>query len=191
MTKRSRSPFQNTIALITIGLGLITLGVAAMALITMKREQAARENPSTKVVPVAADYAAPTLNLTDLDGNPRSLADLHGQVVLVNLWATWCPPCVEELPTLNSFYKDYSGQGFVIIGIDDGEDLGTVKEFLARIPLDFPIWMDPDYLTESAFVTMNLPSSYVIDRNGQVRLQWVGAITREMLDEYVVPIIEE
>ena len=190
MTQRSRSPFQNTIALITIGLGLIAVGVAAMALITMKQQQAVRANPST-VVPVGADYPAPELNLTDLDGNPRSLADLRGQVVLVNLWATWCPPCVEELPTLNSFYGDYSDQGFVIIGIDDGEDLATVKEFLTRIPLDFPIWMDPDYLTESAFATMNLPSSYVIDRNGQVRLQWVGAITRKMLDEYVVPIIEE
>lgn len=190
MTKRSRTPFQNTIALLTVGLGLITLGVAAMALITMKQGQIERENPST-VVPVAADYPAPALTLSDLDGNPRSLADLRGQVVLVNLWATWCPPCVEELPTLNSFYNDHADQGFVIIGIDDGEDLATVKEFLTRIPLNFPIWMDPEYKSESAFVTMNLPSSYVLDRNGQVRLQWVGAITRQLLNEYIIPIIEE
>lgn len=190
MTKHTRTPFQNTVALITIGLGLITLGVAAMTLITLKREQTARVTPST-IVPAEADYPAPALALNDIDGNPRSLADLRGQVVLVNLWATWCPPCVEELPTLNSFYNDHAGRGFVVIGIDDGEELSVVKEFLASVPLDFPIWMDPEYKSEGAFKTMNLPSSYVLDRAGQVRLQWVGAISREMLDEYVIPIIEE
>ena len=107
------------------------------------------------------------------------------------MWATWCPPCVAELPTLNSFYKDYSDGGFVIIGIDDGEELGVVKDYVARTGLTFPIWADPTYLSESAFGTMNLPSSFVIDRQGQIRLQWVGAISRDMLEKYVVPIIEQ
>ena len=66
-----------------------------------------------------------------------------------------------------------------------------VKEYVTQTGLDFPIWTDPSYLSEQAFNTMNLPSSFVIDRQGQVRLQWVGAISRAMLEKYVVPIIEE
>ena len=187
---KNQTSFQRNLAFIVMGIGLIAIGVAAMALITMRRAQAERESPSS-VIPAEADYPAPSLTLNDLDGNPRSLSDYRGQVALVNLWATWCPPCVEELPTLNSFYQDYAEFGFVIIGIDDGEELSVVQEFVTRTGLTFPIWTDPDYLSESAFGTMNLPSSYVIDRQGRVRLQWIGAISRAMLDEFVVPIIDE
>jgi cytochrome c biogenesis protein CcmG, thiol:disulfide interchange protein DsbE len=187
---KNQTTFQRTLAFIVIGIGLIAFGVAAMTLLTLRQAQAERTEPAS-VVPVSADYPAPSLTLNDLDGNPRSLSDYRGQVVLVNLWATWCPPCVEELPTLNAFYRDYSKDGFVIIGIDDGEEENVVEDYVARAGLTFPIWLDPSYLSESAFGTMNLPSSYVIDRQGQVRLQWVGAISRSMLEKYVVPIIDE
>lgn len=190
---KQQTSFQRTLAFIVIGVGLIAVGVAAMTLLTLRQSlwsQIGRESESS-VVPAKADYPAPDLTLNDLDGNPRSLSDYVGQVALVNMWATWCPPCVEELPALNSFYNDYAMEGFVIIGIDDGEELGVVKDYVAQQGLTFPIWMDPSYLSESAFNTMNLPSSFLIDRQGQVRLQWVGAISRAMLEKYVVPIIEE
>lgn len=189
MTNR-RSSFQNALSLIVVGIGLVAVGAAAMTLITLRQSQAGRQaEPS--VIPAQADYPAPILALKDLDGAPRSLSDYRGQVVLVNLWATWCPPCVAELPALEAFYRDHAREGFVIIGINDGEDQAVVKDFVTRTGLTFPIWMDPTYLSESAFKTMNLPSSYVINRQGQVRLQWVGAISRAMLDKYVIPIIEE
>jgi peroxiredoxin len=187
---KKQTTFQRTIAFIVIGIGLIALGVAAMTLLTLRQSQAARDVESS-VIPIQADYPAPELTLNDLDGNPRSLSDYLGQVVLVNMWATWCPPCVAELPTLNAFYRDYAQAGFAIIGIDDGEELGVVKDYVAQTGLVFPIWTDPSYLSERAFNTMNLPSSFVIDRQGQIRLQWVGAISRAMLEKYVVPIIEE
>ena len=190
---KQQTSFQRTLAFIVIGIGLIAVGVAAMTLLTLRHSlwsQAGRTAESS-AVPDQADYPAPDLILNDLDGNPRSLSDYLGQVALVNMWATWCPPCVEELPTLNSFYNDYAVDGFVIIGIDDGEELGVVKDYVAQQGLIFPIWVDPSYLSERAFNTMNLPSSFLIDRQGQVRLQWVGAISRAMLEKYVVPIIEE
>jgi cytochrome c biogenesis protein CcmG/thiol:disulfide interchange protein DsbE len=186
---KKQTSFQRTIAFIVIGVGLIAVGVAGMSLLTLPQAQAGRAVESS-VVPARVDYAAPALELHDLDGNPRALSDYLGQVVLVNMWATWCPPCIAELPTLESFYHDYADGGFVIIGIDDGEELGTVKEY-ALSGLTFPIWADPTYLSEGAFMTINLPSSFVIDRQGRVRLQWVGAISRAMLEKYVVPIIEE
>ncbi len=187
---KNQTTFQRTLAFIVIGIGLIALGVAAMTLLTLRQAQAERAEPAS-VIPAAADYSAPSLTLNDLDGNPRSLSDYRGQVMLVNLWAAWCPPCVEELPTLDAFYSDYAANGFLLVGINDGEELSVVKNYVTRTGLTFPIWLDPSYLSESAFGTMNLPSSYVIDRQGQVRLQWVGAISRAMLEKYVVPIIEE
>jgi peroxiredoxin len=95
------------------------------------------------------------------------------------------------MPTLEAFYGDYTQSGFVIVGIDDGDPLDDIKSFIEDYGLTFPIWTDPQYLTEKTFGTMSLPSSYVIDRQGRVRLQWVGAISRAMLDKHVVPIIEE
>jgi peroxiredoxin len=164
--------------------------VAAITLITLRQSQAER-NGESSVIPAEVDYPAPSLTLNDLDGNVRSLSDYRGQVVLVNMWATWCPPCVAELPTLNSFYNDYADKGFLILGINDGEESAVVQNYVARTGLSFPVWTDPSYLAESMFGAMNLPSSFVIDRQGQVRLQWIGAISRAMLEKYVVPIINE
>lgn len=183
------SPFQRIIAMLLIGFGLIAVGVAAMTLITLRRSQGLGQEISA--VPVTVDYPAPSLSLTDLEGVTRSLSDYQGQVVLVNMWATWCPPCREEMPTLESFYQSYREQGFVIIGLNDGDAAVDVRDFVESYGLTFPIWLDPTYISESVFNTMNLPSSFVIDRQGQVRLQWVGMIDRAKLEEYVVPIIEE
>jgi thiol-disulfide isomerase/thioredoxin len=187
---KEKSSFQRTIAMIVVGMGLIAIGVAAMALITMRQSQAERSSENS-VTPARVSYPAPELTLNDLDGTPHRLADYPGEVILVNMWASWCPPCVAELPTLNAFHEDYKGKGFSIIGINDGEELQVVQDYVLKTGLVFPIWVDPTWLSESAFNTMNLPSSFVIDRSGQVRLQWVGAISRAMLEQYVVPIINE
>ena len=132
------------------------------------------------------------MTLTDTRGETHSLTDYRGQVVLVNLWATWCPPCKAEMPVLQSFYDQYKGKGFTIIAINDGDPAADVAQFEKDYQLTFPIWLDPEYYaTEQAFKTLNLPSSFVIDRDGIVRLMWVGEINRMMLDQYVIPIIEE
>jgi peroxiredoxin len=184
----NRSSFQRVIAFMVIGMGLITIGIAAMTLITLRQSNAASD---VSAIPVKVEYSAPSLTLTDLNGNPRSLTDYLGQVVLVNMWATWCPPCREEMPTLQAFYEDYSKDGFVIIGLNDGDAAEEVRDFVASYGMTFPVWLDPAYLSETSFGTMNLPSSFVIDRQGKVRLQWVGAVSRENLEKFVVPVIKE
>ena len=184
----NQSSFQRVLAFLVIGMGLITVGVAAMTIITLRQSQFTTQSITA---PVKVDYPAPALSLTDLNGNPVALTDYLGQVVLVNMWATWCPPCREEMPTLEMFYRDYAPNGFVIVGLNDGDAAVDVRDFVTSYGLTFPVWLDPAYLSETAFATSNLPSSFVIDRTGQVRLQWVGAISRDMLEKYVVPIIEE
>jgi len=152
-------------------------------------------NPASNAaltVPVEVDYEAPALTLSNLDGEKYSLADYHGQVVLVNLWATWCPPCKAEMPTLEAYYQAHQTDGFVTIAINDGDPAEAVTTFVQEYALSFPVWLDPTYqATDHAFKTSNLPSSFVIDREGNVRLRWVGEIDRVALEKYVTPLILE
>jgi len=143
-------------------------------------------------VPVQVNYAAPELALNDIQGNSFSLSDMRGQVVLVNLWATWCPPCKEEMPALETFYRKYKGDGFTIVAINDGDPTPDVIQFVRDYGLTFPVWLDPTYqATDHVFKTVNLPSSYVINRDGKVVLSWVGGINRKALEKYVAPVIED
>ena len=194
MSKRKRVARKTNIpAMIILGAGLILVGLAAF--IALPKADASANSPvsgGSLTVPVEVDYAAPRLTLSDLDGVEHSLADYHGQVVLVNLWATWCPPCKAEMPTLKAYYEDHATDGFVTIAINDGDPSDAVAAFVQEYDLTFPVWLDPTYeATERAFKARNLPSSFVIDREGTIRLRWVGEIDHAMLEKYVTPLILE
>jgi cytochrome c biogenesis protein CcmG, thiol:disulfide interchange protein DsbE len=173
--------------LVFLGFGIILIVVSAYFIL---RESSPQTDFST--IPVKVNYAAPELTLTDIKGVSHSIAEYRGQVVLINLWATWCPPCKEEMPTLQSFYNKHKDQGFTVIAINDGDPTKDVLQFVRDYKLTFPIWLDPTYIaTEQAFKSLNLPTSFVIDRNGVVQLQWVGGISLKTLDKDVAPLITE
>ena len=173
--------------LILLAAGLVLIAASGYFIF---QDASVQSSPST--VPVQVSFSAPELTLTDLDGVTHSLADYQGQVVLVNLWATWCPPCKAEMPTLEAYYNKYKDKGFTIIAINDGDPTPDVIQFTKDYELTFPIWLDPTYIaTEDAFKTLNLPSSFVIDKSGIVRLQWIGEINRKTLEKFVTPIIKE
>jgi thiol-disulfide isomerase/thioredoxin len=176
-----------TLPLVFLGFGLILIAVSTYFIWL---ESSPQTDFST--VPVKVNFAAPQLTLSDIQGVSHSLADYRGQVVLVNLWATWCLPCKEEMPTLQAFYSKYKEQGFIVVAINDGDPTKDVLQFVKDYKLSFPVWLDPTYIaTEQAFKSLNLPTSFVIDRNGVVQLQWVGGISRKMLDKHVTPLILE
>lgn len=179
--------------MLILGMGLILLGMAAFVAWprgATSSEASASNGSST--VPAAVNYAAPDLALSDLDGVEHSLADYRGQVVLVNLWATWCPPCKAEMPTLEAYYQAHQPDGFVTFAVNDGDPADAVTAFVDQYNLSFPVLLDPTYqATDHAFKTRNLPSSFVIDREGNVRLRWVGEIDRATLEKYVTPLITE
>ncbi len=173
--------------LLLLGLGITLIATSAYFVL---RNIPSQTDPSA--VPVKVNFSAPELTLSDTTGNSFSLADYRGQVVLVNLWATWCPPCKEEMPALESFYRKHKEDGFVIVAVNDGDPAPDVMQFVNDYGLTFPVWLDPTYIgTEQAFKTLNLPSSFVIDRNGTIVLSWVGAINGKALEKYVTPIINE
>lgn len=183
----------NSFALAVIGAGIVLLGIAAIFLLPRPNNAALTQDESGKsAVPAAVSYPAPDLALKDPDGTQHAIADYRGKVLLVNLWATWCPPCKAEMPTLKSFYEKHADQGFIVVALDQGDGADDVKAFATSYELSFPVLLDPNFEAESAFRTMGyLPSSYVIDRDGTVRLAWTGAITANMLEKYVTPIITE
>ena len=191
--KRSRPGRANLPGMVVLGAGLILVGLAAFML--WPRPEVAASSPTSGTsltVPVEVDYKAPALTLSDLDGMEYSLADYRGRVVLVNLWATWCPPCKAEMPTLKAYYEAHQADGFVVIAVNDGDPMDAVAAFVQEYSLTFPVWLDPTYeATERAFKTRNLPSSFVLDRDGNVRLRWVGEIDRASLEKYVTPLILE
>jgi thiol-disulfide isomerase/thioredoxin len=171
---------------------LLVVGLALLAVSAFLIARNLHSQSELSTVPVKVNFPAPELTLADTRGVTRSLADYHGQVILVNLWATWCPPCKEEMPTLQAFYDKYKGNDFVIVAINDGDPAADVVRFVEDYRLTFPVWLDPTYIaTEEAFHTLNLPTSFVIDRSGTIQLTWVGGISSAMLEKHVTPLIME
>lgn len=178
---------RKTIPLLLLGLGLTLIAASGYIIL-----QDLPAQTDLTAIPAEVNYSSTELTLTDIEGITRSLADYEGQVVLVNLWATWCPPCKEEMPAFQAYYEKYQDEGFTIIAINDGDPTPDVIRFVKDYRLTFPVWLDPTYIaTEQAFKTLNLPSSFVIDRDGVIRLSWVGGVNSRTLEKYVTPIIRE
>jgi peroxiredoxin len=134
---------------------------------------------------------APDFALDDLDGRTVRLSDLRGQVVLINLWATWCSPCRAEMPDLVTLYQAYKDQGFVILGVDDRERAQTVADFVARNPMPYPILLDPDSRVARAYGVSYLPASFLIDRRGVLRATLPGQSARVRLENAIKPLLAE
>jgi thiol-disulfide isomerase/thioredoxin len=135
------------------------------------------------------NYPAPALALENIKGKTESLTDFQDKVVLVNNWATWCPPCKAEMPTLVAFYNEHAKDGLMIVAIEAGEPKDQVQKFAEQYQMPFSVWIDQDGKALDAFKNGSLPNSYVIDRTGTVRLMWTGEINRETLEKYVTPLL--
>jgi len=135
---------------------------------------------------------APDFALKTLDGQAVHLSDYRGKAVLINLWATWCPPCLAEMPAIQAAYEKYKDQGLVVLGIDytAQDNLANVTAFVAKYQLTFPILLDQGGNISSLSYDMHgLPDSYFIDRSGVVRRMISGAIPAELMDGFIQEII--
>lgn len=178
--------------LLLAALGVVILGGVGLYVLAAQRAEAADQPTDFAAIPAQVKYAAPVISLGALDGSQRALSDYRGMVVLVNLWATWCPPCKAEMPLFQRYFEKHATEGFTVIAIEDGEPAADVRAFAKQYALTFPIWLDPGHeATDRAFKTSNLPTSYVVDRAGTIRLTWVGAISESNLEKYVTPLIRE
>ena len=121
---------------------------------------------------------APQYSAVTLAGDSVSLADLEGEVVLLNVWATWCIPCQEEIPALQRLHEQYSGQGLRIVGVSVdalGEEQ-NVKEFAESFGVGYDVWLDPAERVISTFRVLGVPNTYLIDRGGRVLWKHIGPV---------------
>jgi peroxiredoxin len=119
---------------------------------------------------------APALVARDLDGNERALADYRGKVVLLNFWATWCPPCRREMPSMERLRVKMQGRPLEILALDSAEPVEDVNAFLAIMQLGFPILLDPDGAITKNWKVFGLPTSFLIDAQGRIRYSLSGPV---------------
>jgi thiol-disulfide isomerase/thioredoxin len=114
--------------------------------------------------------------LKDLDGQMLDLAQLKGKVVLINFWATWCPPCRREMPSMERLSRALAGEAFGVLAVDVGEDADTITAFTSQLdtPLGFPILLDTRSRVMQAWKVAGLPTSFLVDRQGRIVASAVG-----------------
>jgi len=138
---------------------------------------------------VAPDAAVP-IALPDLQGRTRSLAEFRGRPVLVNFWASWCKPCIEEMPMLEAFARSQGANGTQVVGIALDER-GPVEAFLRATPVSYPVWLDTPGANDSSVRLGNargvLPYSVLLDAQGRVAKQKVGPFAAGELEAFAVP----
>ena len=120
--------------------------------------------------------------LTGMDGKVYSLSGLRGHIVLLNFWATWCPPCRKEMPDLQGLYNSYSDQGLIVLAVSD-EPRETVAGFLAKQNYGFPVLLDPDHSVHNAFYINGIPKTFVFGRDGRLAAQAIDMRTEHQFQE--------
>lgn len=188
--KRRAKKQQNPVVPVALGLALLALAMIWLAL-SGHGAEAKNEPDGPSAAPLSVSFPAPDLSLENVQGKSESLAEYRSNVVLVNNWAIWCPPCKAEMPVLEAYYEDHASKGFMIVAVEAGDAREDVRRFAQSYGLTFQVWLDPHGAALRAFGNGNLPNSYVIDRQGTVRYAWTGEVDRSTLEKYVTPLLAE
>jgi cytochrome c biogenesis protein CcmG/thiol:disulfide interchange protein DsbE len=146
--------------------------------------------PATSGIPQIGD-AAPNFTLTDLDGNPLRLADLRGRPVIVNFWASWCGPCVDEFPVLNDAAVAHRGDGLALIGIVYRDDAAPARDFISRMGAGWPTAMDPGEGVAARYGVIGPPVTFFIDRGGVITGRQIGQLSASDLERGLARILGE
>ncbi len=119
---------------------------------------------------------APAFALLDMDENSHSLDGYRGKVILMNFWATWCPPCRREMPSMERLYQTLKHEGFVVLAVNQWEDPDHVFAYIGQLSTDptFPILFDPESQVAEAYGVKGLPTTFLIDKHGRIRYRAVG-----------------
>jgi len=159
----------------------VLIGVLVVALIAVVAEST--REPITEVGDTAPGFAL----VTD-DGQRLTRSQFGGQLLVLNFWATWCGPCIEELPSLNQFQKRFASSGVVVLGVSVDQNERAYRQFLKRAGVTFRTSRDPQADLSSRYGTFKYPETYVIDRNGKVVQKHIGP--RDWMDERLLAEIK-
>lgn len=153
---------------------LIFLIVAGISIIILLQTKDASFNLSGKP-PLGKGVAAPNFTLPGLDGKMVSLADYRGKVILLNIWATWCPPCVEEMPSMEKLHQRLKGESFEILAVSiDASGAEAVRPFMEKHKLSFTSLTDSKGVMQKLYQATGVPESYIIDKDGMIAEKVIG-----------------
>ena len=169
----------------------LAAAVATCGFLGCKRPaQAGSETASSAYKVIPAANSAPTWNLTDLEGKPVSSADFKGKVLVVDFWATWCPPCVHEIPGYIEFQKKHGGDKIAIVGLSlDEIPAADVKKFAQAKGINYPVAIASQELLAQFASVEGIPATFVIDREGKLRFMKVGSAPIEDLEKVVASLL--
>lgn len=143
------------------------------------------ETTGINVGSVAVDFT-----LEALDGSEVSLGQYRGDVVLINFWATWCPPCRAEIPDIQEAYQERKDEGLVVLGISVEETYDSVAPFVELAGMSYPVLLDELSQVYNTYRAPGLPMSILVDEEGVIQKRHVGQLTRAQLDEYLNQVLE-
>jgi cytochrome c biogenesis protein CcmG, thiol:disulfide interchange protein DsbE len=124
---------------------------------------------------VVVGDSAPDFSITTDSGRTITNSNFGGKLLVLNFWATWCPPCLDELPSLNEFQRRFANSGVVVLGVSADKDQKAYRDFLARYPVSFQTARDPDVKISADYGTFKFPDTYIIDSNGKVVRKIINA----------------
>ncbi len=172
---------------------LAGLLVVALALVGCSGDQSAEgvaaADGSAASAGITPGKLARDFTLESLDGTEVSLSDYRGQVVLVNFWATWCPPCKAEIPDLEAAYQAHGQDGLVILGIDVEDPPHLIESFLADVEMSYPILLDRTGRISREYRAPGLPMTLLLDREGVIEVRHAGILSAEQLAEYLDQVL--
>jgi thiol-disulfide isomerase/thioredoxin len=167
---------------IGVGVGVVALVIGnAMGWISFDLSSALNFEPKAFM---ETDVPAPEFELLSTDGELVSLSRLTGKVVVVNFWATWCGPCVQEIPMFQEYFDKYSPD-LVVLGVNEQEDPELVREFEGQLDISYPILLDRNADLAPVYQLIALPVTVFIDQEGILRFHHIGIMTAEQLDNYL------
>jgi cytochrome c biogenesis protein CcmG, thiol:disulfide interchange protein DsbE len=169
------------VPLLFIGVGILLLIGLLVVILSQPETQA--------LVPPRVGASLGNFSLPDLQGKNISLSDFTGKVVLVNAWATWCPPCRAEMPALNTYFQAHQQDGFVVLAVNAGEAQADAAAFARDGGLAFPVLLDTDYHLLDGLNIHDYPTSIVIGRDGQVKAIHIGMYSTAELEAEVNPLL--
>jgi peroxiredoxin len=168
---------------------LVVVALLGVGWVAYSQEPTSQTTDDAELTEAAiAGYLAPQFALNNIFGDEVSLASFRGKPVVLNFWATWCPPCRAEMPEFQAASVKYNGQA-VILGIDQGEPSSIVRDFGASLGITYPLLLDSDNAVSRRYGVTALPQTYFIDSDGIVRETFTGIVNRAVLEDRIEKLL--
>lgn len=165
--------------------GVLAAGALAAVLVSLPAADAAKADAPQ------AGKPAPAWELKDVDGKPVKSADFKGKVVVLDFWATWCPPCRAEIPSFVALQKQYGQDGLQVVGVSlDEKGPAVVKPFMKKMGINYPVVMGTPAVTDAYGGIEGIPTTFIIDREGRIVSRHTGLESKATFEKEIKPLLK-